>query len=105
MNNSTKDKKMNQTIDQIVENENIARIAWEKETVVTEAGHTIADLREAFEVVEDPDHWKNPIVASLLPHRAEITVEAIRYFHGVNPTVKESVSGDRVMIKSPGYAC
>jgi len=60
---------MNQTIDQIVENENIARIAWEKETVVTEAGHTIADLREAFEVVEDPDHWKNPIVASLLPPR------------------------------------
>jgi len=77
-------------------------------------GYLIADLRKAFEKVENQEHWKNPVnflVGSKVLEKWEkeegITLDmidtSITYFQGCVAKINHNVS--YVYIKSPGYVC
>jgi len=77
---------------------------FEKHKVVTNGGHTIKNLRDAFEYVEDEKHWKNPIECVVNVDILVVTIEAIKYFHGVVPTIK-AIDCGKFIINSSGYNC
>lgn len=78
-----------------------ANLEYEKTTVVTETGRTAAQLREAFEKVQNEEYWKNPIRVIIPNDKVEITVEAIRYFLADEPQVIAGM--DESVVSSKGY--
>jgi len=67
-----------------------------------------ADLREAFEAVEDPSNWKMPIDAAIPAWAEDITREAVIFFAGcvptfeeINPKARRSVR--RLRVRAVGY--
>jgi len=78
-------------------------------------GYLIADLRKAFEKVQNEANWKNPVdtiipMAKLAEWEKEgITLEAIEngitHFQGCVAKVKGIQSLNAIHIKSPGYIC
>ena len=45
-----------------------------------------ADLHEAFEAVQDPANWKNPILAVIPEYMQDVTEEAVKFYAGCRPT-------------------
>lgn len=64
----------------------------------------VAELRAAFQAVENPDNWKKPVVAVVPLAKLAITIQAIEFFAG-SPTYLKfqgKMSGD-CAIFAPGY--
>lgn len=69
----------------------------------TLTGFTKAQLTVAFEVVQNRDHWKNPIDVMVDDSAVAVTVEAIKFFHASSPKVTPLGEG-KTRIKGIGYA-
>ncbi len=69
--------------------------------------HTREQLKEAFEKVQNKEHWKNPIDAYIRKDEYDITNEAIIYFTGtaINYSVLERGGPNmgKLHIKADGY--
>jgi len=77
---------------------------YEAETIVTEEGETIADLRRITDKIFDPSDWKAPW-AAYVPHQAVGAVmRAVEFFHADRPEVVgvEKITG-RVLMRGRGY--
>jgi len=79
-------------------------------------GYLIADLRKAFEKVQDPNHWKNPVDRTISMEclrvweseygiTLEAILEGITHFQGCVAKVKEIKFLNAIHIKSSGYIC
>jgi hypothetical protein len=67
-----------------------------------------AELREAFEMVEDPANWKNPIDAAIPAYMRDCVEEAVVFFAGCRPTFeavnpKARRSMRRLRVRAVGY--
>jgi hypothetical protein len=69
---------MSQTIDQIIANENATRAEFERTTYFGQ--YTIAQLREAFDAVHNPDGWKLPWRASVSIDMLGLTISAHTFY-------------------------
>jgi hypothetical protein len=45
-----------------------------------------AQLREAFDAVQDSSNWKNPIDAAIPAYMKDVTEQAVIFFAGCRPT-------------------
>jgi len=81
-----------------------AHAAFEAETIVTEEGETIADLRQALDLVCDPLNWKKPWSAAVHHSLVGRVSRAVEFFHADRPTVDgtERLTG-RVVMPGRGY--
>jgi hypothetical protein len=73
-------------------------------------GFTKKQLTDAFEKVQDKDHWKNPISAVIPNTELLLTMSAIEHFHGPSNTKTEivEVRADGVVmirVTNAGYSC
>ena len=77
---------------------------WERTTVVTLEGETVADLREAFELVCDKEHWKKPWKRVVPKELADRVCRAVEFFHADKPEilVEPQHTGD-VLLVGKGY--
>jgi hypothetical protein len=64
-------------------------------------GFAIAELREAFAVVENQQNWKLPISAAVSPERVALYVTAIEFMVG-GPT-KVEYFADHARLANAGY--
>lgn len=62
-----------------------------------------AQLKEAFEKVQDKEHWKNPINAVIAKADLAITAEAIEYYTSTSPEVVEEYEDGTIKIYALGY--
>lgn len=85
------------------------RKAWEATKIVTRLRNgrdvTVAQLREVFEKVQNPLHWKNPAAKIVPAAEVEITEQAFMFFHGGRPRIVWDASGAQAAVCSDGYAC
>lgn len=65
---------------------------------------TVAQLRAAFEAVENKADWKGPIDAEVRAADGLLTAVAVEYFHGDFAEVLPTRAG-WVRITSGGYCC
>jgi hypothetical protein len=65
-------------------------------------GYTIAELRVAFERVQDSQHWKNAIRAFCRAEQKEITRVAIEFYTATTPTFTHASTGWLLVI-ADGY--
>jgi hypothetical protein len=76
-------------------------------TTITQLNHTRDQLKEAFEKVQNKEHWKNPIDAYIRKDEYDITNDAIAFFTGtrINSCVVEDGGPNRgkLHIKAHGY--
>jgi hypothetical protein len=69
-------------------------------------GHKVADLRNAFQKVQNQDDWKASW-AAVVPHQAVgMVMAATEFFHADRATVVgiEQLTG-RVLLRGNGYQC
>lgn len=73
--------------------------------VVTEEGETVADLRAAFESVQNEKHWKNPISAAVEASKVGLVTRAVTFFHADVPAVvgMEARTG-KLILEGNGYS-
>lgn len=92
------------TFSAILAAEERAHQKYEAETVVAPDGRTIADLRRAFEYVQDPENWKMPIAKRCFnisdDERTTIS-NAIEFFTGSKPTW--TPGGRAWIVRADGY--
>jgi len=67
-----------------------------------------AELKEAFEMVQDPTNWKNPIDAAIPAYMKDAVEEAVIFYAGCRPTFEEvnkraRRSMRRLRVKAVGY--
>jgi hypothetical protein len=92
------------TVGEIRAEEKSAHEAYEHTTVVHPNGWTIADLRQAFDRVQNPTGWKGPFRAWVHHTRVMITLAAVEFFHADRPTISGEVSADGfVHMEGRGY--
>lgn len=65
--------------------------------------YTYQQLREAFEKVQNKEHWKNPIEAFIPVSDLDITDKAIRHFTGTDMMVGWTKNDGTIKIWSIGY--
>jgi len=65
-------------------------------------GHAIAELRKAFEQVEDPEDWRGPISSLVEVADLDLVMTAISYFTGTEAVV-EGFSDELRRVTSEGY--
>ena len=96
---------MNSSIqNQTLSAEREAHAKWERETVATASGHTIAQLREAFDRVQNPEDWKLPIDATLKASVEERRLISEAVIHFTGSTVEWTNFGrGRWNAKAAGY--
>lgn len=86
--------------------ENVEReIAQRVVTKINDRPVTVADLRAAFERVENRDHWKNAWSAEVAIDSVAITLLAVEWFHGRMPRVEHVTRPGFVQMSGDGYAC
>ncbi len=66
-------------------------------------GFTQQQLKAAFEKVEDPANWKNPINASVKQADLAITMLAVEFFTATKVEIVQLMSNGSVVIHAPGY--
>ena len=71
--------------------------------VASPGGHTIAQLRAAFEDVADDDNWKGPIRSTCDPEDMEIVGEAIQFFTGSVAKFHEEYVPGKLLVEAAGY--
>lgn len=66
-----------------------------------------AELREAFEMVQDETNWKNPIDAAIPAYMRDAVEEAVVFFAGCRPTFTAINKGRRSLrrlrVQAVGY--
>jgi len=62
----------------------------------------LAILAAAFNAVQAPGNWKNPIRAEVPRRMAPVVVEAIGFYAGGGARA-ELILGDMVRVTAPGY--
>lgn len=62
---------------------------------------TQEQLEEGFKLVQDKEHWKNPIDALIEPFQIEIVQESVIHFTATIPVFKKE--GEKVRVKALGY--
>lgn len=67
-----------------------------------------AELKEAFEAVEHPEHWKMPIDAAIPEHMRDVVEQAVIFYAGCRPTFtpinpKARKANRRLNVKAVGY--
>jgi len=64
-----------------------------------------AELHEAFNLVADPENWKNPIDAEIDPRQVADVVEAIHFFTGSIAVVEiiQDTTREAVRVTAEGY--
>jgi hypothetical protein len=74
---------------------------------MTNTNNNFPQLKEAFEKVQNKEHWKNPIDAFIDPKDYDVTDDAIAFFTGtrINYAVTARVGPNRgkIHIKADGY--
>lgn len=61
-----------------------------------------AELKAAFERVQDPTNWKNPISALIPAHHQDVTREAVIFFAGCVPKFTNA-GGNNLRVAAVGY--
>jgi len=75
-----------------------------EETVVTEEGETIADLRKVVHQIFSTADWRNPWAAYVMPQAVNAVKRAVAFFHGNCPeVVGVERNRGRVLMKGRGY--
>ena len=69
-----------------------------------------SELKRAFEMVEDPTNWKNPICDAPIPaYMRDVVEEAVVFFAGCRPNFKPFVNAKGeanfrlMLVNAPGY--
>lgn len=65
--------------------------------------YSAAELRFAFELVQDETNWKNPICAAIPDHYVDQVTEAVVFFAGCRPTFKPLARKGMVQCNAVGY--
>jgi hypothetical protein len=78
------------------------REAWEAKTVPEGFNFTVAALREAFEAVQNADHWKNPVEAFVREGARNRTAEAVVFFTGSVARFEKAAEG-WLRVTADGY--
>lgn len=72
-----------------------ALIASTERNQETGTRYSHAELKAAFERVEDRTNWKNPIVGALIPAaERDVTEQAVIFFAGCRPTFRAAKRTD-----------
>lgn len=71
--------------------------------VVSSRGYTHAELNEAFQKIQNAEHWKNPIDAWIHPNQFEVCAEACCYFTGSSLSRVQWAGEHAVRVMAPGY--
>ena len=83
-------------------NQFLAEIKQVAETEVFK-GYPIADLRVAFEQIEDKENWKNPIFGYIRAADLQKYQAAAEFFAGSSLQIVEFVQNGFASVKGPGY--
>jgi hypothetical protein len=83
--------------------ENLVEKMSELDSRIVHRGYTHQELREAFELIENKENWKNPISAVIDSMKFYLCDAAAEYFTGAGLKKVFQVSDSRVMISGPGY--
>lgn len=65
--------------------------------------YTIEQLQQAFTSVQNSEHWKNPISATINKGDQDLVHEAIVYFAGCNPRFEPIMGTELLTVKAAGY--
>lgn len=66
-------------------------------------GFSPAELDEAFDVVKDAAHWKNPIDAIVPRSMVAVLQHAIPYYTGTLAEFFDTEDAEKVQVKADGY--
>lgn len=66
-------------------------------------GFSPAELDEAFDVVKDAAHWKNPIDAIVPRSMVAVLERAIPYYTGTSAEFFDTEDAEKVQVKADGY--
>lgn len=105
MNPVTSILQLAETFEDRMARENRERAEYEKATVVTTEGWTIADLRTAFDQVQNEQHWKGPIdknVKRTTPEQRRKISKAVVFFAGCEAEW-QSMGKGVWRVTAPGY--
>ena len=96
---------MSQITDAIVA-EQLARAEFEQRTMI--GGHKLADLRAAFNQIEDPANWKNPIVGREIESvNFDLYSAAAEHFTGAGLRIRGRFTrpdgAAMLVVDGPGY--
>lgn len=71
---------------------------------IGEQNVTHGELKQAFELVQNKDHWKNPFVCAVHHSIVSLVVAAVEYFHADKPEICgiQPLTG-YVIIRGHGY--
>ena len=65
--------------------------------------YTVEQLQQAFTSVQNSEHWKNPISATINKDDQDLVHEAIIYFAGCNPQFEPIMGTELLTVKAVGY--
>ena len=65
--------------------------------------YTVEQLQQAFTSVQNSEHWKNPISATINKVDQALVHEAIVYFAGCNPQFEPIMGTELLTVKAVGY--
>ena len=65
--------------------------------------YTVEQLQQAFTSVQNSEHWKNPISATINKDDQALVHEAIVYFAGCNPQFEPIMGTELLTVKAVGY--
>jgi len=65
--------------------------------------YTVEQLQQAFASVQNSEHWKNPISATINKVDQDLVHEAIVYFAGCNPRFEPIMGTELLTVKAVGY--
>jgi CTP:molybdopterin cytidylyltransferase MocA len=65
--------------------------------------YTVEQLQQAFTSVQNSEHWKNPISATINKGDQALVHEAIVYFAGCNPQFEPIMGTELLTVKAVGY--
>ena len=65
--------------------------------------YTVEQLQQAFTSVQNSEHWKNPISATINKDDQDLVHEAIVYFAGCNPQFEPIMGTELLTVKAVGY--
>jgi hypothetical protein len=66
-------------------------------------GFTDDQIKAAFDLVADPDHWKNPIDAIIDRGQQEVVAVAISWYTATPAEFEETDDPDKVRVIAEGY--
>ena len=65
--------------------------------------YTVAELRAAWSLVENLDHWKEPVDAWVHSSMIGVVLDAIEFITGTKGTIAEVGENGRIRVTAIGY--